>query len=103
MNLDDMVPFLRQVALHYLDEGDISSRHFIFPNRRSQVYFKKYLGEAVAASGKPILAPGMMTINDFFYRVGGSRASDRVSLLLELHECYKALAPAAEPLDEFIF
>ena len=103
MNLIYMVPFLKQVAVHYLDKGDISSRRFIFPNRRSQVYFKKYLGEAVAASGKPIVAPGMMTINDFFYRVGGAKASDRVSLLLELHDCYKSLSVAPEPLDEFIF
>ena len=103
MNLIFMVPFLKQVAVHYLDKGDISSRHFIFPNRRSQVYFKKYLGEAVAASGKPIVAPGMMTINDFFYKVGGSKDSDRVGLLLELHECYKTLSAAPEPLDEFIF
>ena len=51
-----MTPFLKQVAVHYLAAGDISSRRFIFPNRRSQVFFKKYLGEAVAASQKP-LAP----------------------------------------------
>ena len=83
--------------------GDISTRAFIFPNRRSQVFFKKYLGEAVAASGKPIQAPEMLTINDFFYKVSGTRASDRVTLLLELYDCYKALNKSPEPLDEFIF
>ena len=98
-----MIPFLKQVADHYMAAGDISSRCFIFPNRRAQVFFKKYLGDAVAASGRPIQAPGMLTINDFFYQVSGTRASDRVTLLLELHECYKALNKSPEPLDEFIF
>ena len=84
-------------------QGDISSRCLIFPNRRSQVFFKKYLGEAVAESGSPIIAPESLTINDFFYKIAGVQASDRVSLLLELYDCYKALNPAAEPLDEFIF
>ena len=83
--------------------GDISSRLFIFPNRRSQVFFKKYLGEAVAASGVPIISPETLTINDFFYKVAGTKASDRVTLLLELHDRYKALNDQAEPLDEFIF
>lgn len=83
--------------------GDISSRCLIFPNRRSQVFFKKYLGEAVAAAGSPIIAPELLTINDFFYKISGSQASDRISLLLDLYDCYKALNPAAELLDEFIF
>ncbi|MBR1927151.1 MAG: hypothetical protein IJ840_05320, partial [Bacteroidales bacterium] len=98
-----MTPFLRQVADHYMAAGDISSRCLIFPNRRSQVFFRKYLGEAVAAKGSPIIAPELLTINDFFYKISGSAASDRISLLLELYDCYKSLNPAAEPLDEFIF
>ena len=64
-----MTPFLKQVADHYMAQGDISSRCLIFPNRRSQVFFKKYLGEAVAATGTPIIAPELLTINDFFYKI----------------------------------
>ena len=67
------------------------------------MFFKKYLGEAVAAAGAPIVAPGMMTINDFFHILSGTRASDRVTLLLELYDRYKALYRNPEPLDEFIF
>ena len=98
-----MRPFLEQVADHYIKAGGISGRCFIFPNRRSQVFFKKYLGEAVKSLGSPIIAPKMLTINDFFYEIAGSKPTDRVSLLLELYDCYKALFPKAEPLDEFIF
>ena len=98
-----MTPFLNQVVDHYMATGDISGRCFIFPNRRSQVFFRKYLSEAVKATGVPLISPKLMTINDFFYEIAGTKPTDRVSLLLELYECYKALYLKAEPLDEFIF
>ena len=43
-----MIPFLKQVADHYYKSGGISERCFVFPNRRSLVFFQKYLVEAVA-------------------------------------------------------
>ena len=98
-----MTPFLKQVADHYFEAGGISGRCFIFPNRRSQVFFKKYLAEAVKASGTPVISPRTLTVNDFYYEIAGTAPTDRVTLLLELHDCYKALFPNAEPLDEFIF
>lgn len=98
-----MTPFLKQVADHYFKEGNISRRCFVFPNRRSMVFFTKYLCEAVSGSGMPVIAPTMLTINDLFYRAAGLNASDRVCLLLELYECYTSLNPKAESLDEFIF
>ena len=101
-------PFLKQVADHYFAKGDIADRCFVFPNRRSMVFFRKWLGESVAESasngeGMPIMAPQMMTVNDLFYRIGGLNVTDKVTLLVELYECYKELYPKAEPLDEFIF
>ncbi len=99
-----MTPFLKQVADHYYRLGGIDSRCFIFPNRRSTVFFRKYLCEAVAAAGTaPLLVPQMYTINDFFFKASGLQPSDRVRLLLKLYECYKSLNPKAETLDEFIF
>ena len=83
--------------------GGISKTCFIFPNRRSQVFFTKYLGEAVKEVGTPIVAPKMLTINDFFFRISGDKPADRVNLLLDLYECYKDLNPKHETLDEFIF
>ena len=99
-----MTPFLKQVARHYYSIGDIQKRCFIFPNRRSMIFFRKYLCEEVAAYGKvPMVAPQMISINDFFSRLCGMTASGRVRLLVELYECYCRLNPKAEPLDEFIF
>ena len=100
-----MIPFLKQVADHYYHAGEIEKRCFIFPNRRSMVFFRKHLSGAVREDvmARPIMAPEMLTINDFFHRVGRVRSIDRVRLLIELHECYKECNPKAETLDEFIF
>lgn len=96
-----MTPFLKQVADHYYDIGGIEGRCFIFPNRRSMVFFRKHLCDAVKDA--PLLAPQMLTINDFFAKAAGLQPCDRVRLLLELYECYRKLNPKAESLDEFVF
>lgn len=97
-----MLPFLQQVARHYYQGKDIQHTCFIFPNRRSMVFFRKYMAQLVKG-GTPLLAPPMFTINDFFYHVYRTEVTDRLRLLLELYNCYKSLNPQAEPLDEFIF
>lgn len=97
-----MTPFLQQVAAHYYAAGDIQRTCFVFPNRRSMVFFRKYLGEAVKG-GTPLLVPPLYTIRDFFCALSGVEVTDRLRLLLELYTCYKELNPAAEPLDEFVF
>ena len=99
-----MTPFLKQVARHYYSAGNISNRCFIFPNRRSLIFFRRYLCEEVAAGGgSPVVAPQMLSINDFFSRLAGMSVSGRIALLVELYECYRKLNPSAETLDEFIF
>ena len=99
-----MTPFLKQVAAHYLATG-LENTCFVFPNRRSAVFFRKYLGDLLREGGsdRPMHAPMSLTINDFFYRVHDGEVTERIQLLLELYEAYKAVYPKAEPLDEFIF
>ena len=70
------------------------------------VFFSRFLSEAVKNGGvmtRPIVAPEMLTINDFFHKMGGVRSIDRVRLLIELYECYRECNPKCEALDEFIF
>lgn len=100
-----MTPFLKQVARHFYSLNGISGRCFVFPNRRSMVFFRKYLSEAVAQdpAAVPFIAPQMLTINDFFFKVCGAASADKVRLLLYLYQCYRELNPKAEPLDEFVF
>ncbi|MBR5384286.1 MAG: PD-(D/E)XK nuclease family protein [Bacteroidales bacterium] len=101
-----MTPFLRQVAAYYFrKENNIRECCFVFPNRRSLTFFRKYLGEEVAAGEArvPIIAPQMYTVNDFFYKVYDVDVTLRVRLLIELYQCYKDLYKNAESLDDFIF
>ena len=100
---DDMKPFLRQVAEHYYNKGGIEELCFIFPNRRSMVFFRKWLAETVSGTDRPIIVPRMLTINDFFAKVSGLRTADRLRLLLDLYDCYAVLNPHAESVDEFVF
>lgn len=99
-----MTPFLKQVAAHYYKGGDIEQTCFFFPNRRSLVFFKKYLGDLVRENGgAPMMVPPLYTINDFFYRLNHADVTDKLRLLLELYGVYKKLNPQAESLDEFVF
>ena len=67
-----MKAFLRQVAEHWYAAGDLRRMCFIFPNKRSLAFFRKYLSEIVAErSDVPVEAPALITIKDFFYRVTG--------------------------------
>ena len=96
------IPFLRQVAQHYLNPSftDLKDTVFVFPSRRSLVHFRN---EIKAVSGDSSLKVHGTTINDFFYRIHGTRPTERLRLVLELYEVYKSVNPKAESLDEFIF
>ena len=100
-----MIPFLKQVAEHYLAEESFGKTCFVFPNRRAVVFFRKYLGEAVAARGDkdPFILPPMYPVNDFLCKVSGKSVTDEVSLILRLYDIYKTLYKDPEPLDDFIF
>lgn len=98
-----MSPFLQQCAKHYFKSGNMEDICFVFPNRRSMVFFRKYLSECVRESGVPMRAPAMYTINDFFAGMYRGKATDRLHLMLELYGCYCSLQSGPEPLDEFIF
>jgi len=98
-----MREFLRQVAQHYYTDGDLHRLCFVFPNKRSIVFFKKYLGEEVSKAGIPARAPRLITISELFYSLTRRKTTDRIQLLVELYNCYKELNPKAESLDDFIY
>lgn len=98
-----MIPFLRQVADHYFTTADTTL--FVFPNRRSMVFFKKYFGEKMLEENQGASIPCLTTISDLFkaiYAPQGSLA-DEITLLVELYEIYKTVKKDPEPLDDFLF
>jgi len=102
-----MIPFLKQAAKHFHPLGGMERCCFVFPNRRSAVFFRKYLAEEVAASGMVTVCPPMMPMNDLFARLSGKTVADRVKLSVRLYRCYEALMKEKgqnpESLDDFIF
>lgn len=101
-----MIPFLQQTAQFYFNtEQALDKFCFVFPTRRSIVFFRRFLCAQIKERGgqTPVPAPMMLTVNEFFHKAVKMKAADRITLLLELYECYKDLNPKAEPLDEFIF
>ena len=100
-----MTPFLKQTALHYAGRPDAADLVFVLPNRRCvkfmEMYFKQ--AQAEACPDMPYLMPERCTVNEFFQKASGLKAADKVSLLVELYECYKLLDRRGETLDDFIY
>ena len=99
-----MTPFLSQVASHYYREG-LDGLFFVFPSRRAEVFFRKYLAQEVKGAARPVLCPPCATVDDFLWKAAGARKADRVRLLLVLYECYAKLFRTLnrcepEPLDD---
>ncbi|MDR0743001.1 MAG: PD-(D/E)XK nuclease family protein [Tannerella sp.] len=97
-----MTPFLKQIARLFYDQygADIHRRAFVFPNRRSGIFFRKYL---VEVAGKPIFSPSVMTINDLFCRLSPKRQVDRIKLLFLLYDVYIRQSGSDETFDDFVY
>ncbi len=97
--------FLYQIAKAYAAQSDVPLREclFVFPSRRSSLFFQKYLGQC---SARPLLAPGITTIGDLFARLSPLRRGDKIELLYILWQKYteasKRHGRPSESFDEFV-
>ena len=97
--------FLRSVANAFVKEAGLSELQdycFIFPNRRSWLFFRKYLSEQAQA---PCFVPAFLTIDELFGRLAGLVPLDRISLLYRLYcEYYNYVkVETPESFDEFLY
>ncbi len=76
--------FLRHVAGVFQDDN-LEDYTFIFPNRRSSLFFKKHLGEL---RSKPFFSPRILTISELFAELSPLKVSDNLPLMLELWEVW---------------
>ncbi len=92
-----MIPFLKCVAEAYLSlqRHKLNEYCFLFPNKRSAAFFNKYLAEGVA-SGESLLAPEIVTVNDFIEELSGLTVDSHLDLLLTLYDSYLALLSRKE-------
>ncbi len=102
--MNEMIPFLRQVAEHYYTTYGADIRHlrFVFPSERSRLFFLRYLGELAE---HPIFAPETETISHLFVELAPSMSLlDRTALLFELYATYQEIrGKGVQPFDEFLF
>lgn len=104
-----MIPFLKQVARHYLaGEADISKTIFVLPSQRAVVFFRKYLADCIGEMGaKPVIAPAAMPVNQFLGSFCDALQADQLTLTMELYDCYSEICRErgveCESLDDFLF
>lgn len=103
------IPFLEQVARHYLDEGLLEERVFIFPSKRAQKFFLHYLEQIALERGLTIFAPETTTVNDFILAQKPQlQLLDKTELLFRLYDCrvasqaYQGEEPERD-IEDFLF
>jgi CRISPR/Cas system-associated exonuclease Cas4 (RecB family) len=97
-----MIPFLKLVA------QDIAARFtesmedvtLVFPNRRSILYFNRYLSQVVA---KPVWAPQCVTISNYIEGFSSLRKADDLLLLFDLYKVYCKVRKTSETFDNFYY
>ncbi|MDE6714978.1 MAG: PD-(D/E)XK nuclease family protein [Muribaculaceae bacterium] len=107
MQAPHIQPFLERVAQAYLSQQDIpiSECCFIFPNRRSGLFFRKYLGSIL--DKKSALLPCTTTITDWVLDMSGDAEANRIDQLFILYKAYRNIARERKmnisSFNQFIF
>ena len=96
-------PFLSKIAKAYIqNEPDLLvDTCFVFPNRRSSSFFKKYFCEQV--KGKAFVLPEIRTISEFVSGISGLLEVDRVEQLMILYAEFRKLSQEFSDFDKFLY
>ncbi|WP_320018107.1 PD-(D/E)XK nuclease family protein [Labilibaculum manganireducens] len=95
-----MNSFLRELTSELYEKygSNLSNCMLVFPNRRAGLFFSKYLNELIE---KPVWAPRILTINDFFKTHSQLQTEDNLGLLFRLYKIYIQKMDVSESFDEF--
>lgn len=91
--------FLSSIAEFYSSTTDFSSYCFVFPGRRTGLFFRNYLSSLIT---KPVWAPRILTINELFEEYTEYSTADNISLLFILHDIYNRVLQTDTSFDDFI-
>lgn len=95
-------PFLRCIAETFIEQtgtANLKDYCFIFPNRRSGIFFEK---ELIDYADDTFILPHITTISDFVCDISQMVECGRIELLLDLYDEYKKITGSdCEPFDEF--
>lgn len=97
-----MSKFLKELAayLYQKHKTDLTSLTVIFPNRRSGLFFQKYLSELV---DKPMFSPNIITITEIVSDISKLKIAEQNKLVIELHRVFCDVIKSAEPIDDFYY
>lgn len=92
--------FLEALATYVVKnlQTDLSETCFVFPNRRSGLFFKRFL---VKHATRTSWSPRITTINELMVELGGLEIADPLDILFALYDIYKVTATQPEPFDSF--
>jgi len=98
-----MISFLQSIAQHlHLHLADrLNTSILVFPNRRAGLFFCKYLARERKCVS---IAPQVTTINTLFDQLAkDSVNTDRIDLIMSLHQVYQEVMKIDVALDDFFF
>ncbi len=98
-----MKPFLRQVAEAYLanERENMMDYCFVFPNKRSGVFFRHYL--TTGSAGMPLILPAISTISEMTASLTPYALAPRLDRLFTLYNEYSRLSGDIADFDRFMF
>jgi CRISPR/Cas system-associated exonuclease Cas4 (RecB family) len=97
-----MEPFLKLVAKDIFNRFGETMHDItiVFPNRRSILYFNKYLSQIV---NKPVWAPQCVTISAYIQSFSELQKADDLLLLFDLYAVYCKIRNSNETFDNFYY
>jgi len=92
--------FLDILAKHLLQKhgAGLSDFTLVFPNRRSGLFFRRYLNEYAE---KTMWVPEMLTINELIQELSVLQIADPMDIQFDLYDIYSKMIPNPDPFDEF--
>ncbi len=83
-----LLPFLKEVAteIYAKHRAELPYWQIVLPSRRAARYFQHYLTELTV---QPLLAPDIVSMDDFVRRLSRLQVPPQVNLLLRLYDTYK--------------
>ena len=92
--------FLQKIAKEIVKFPDFTNKIIVLPNKRAGVFLKKALVDLL---NKPIIAPQIISIDEFVEQYSPFQRADWLPLIFELFKAYKKVyADKAQSFDEFI-
>ncbi len=97
-----MEPFLKLVSKDIFNRFGETMHDItiVFPNRRSILYFNKYLSQIV---NKPVWAPQCVTISAYIQSFSELQKADDLLLLFDLYAVYCKIRNSNETFDNFYY